>query len=168
MNHFLRWTCFFVIHRQPDCNKGSFHAISVWLHSLLWLITSCIMFTATHPCIKWHRLESECHCLCPRPNLYCWSLQHVYCLYTTEEAHLVMPSLPVSICAHQRDRASKIKTESKTLFYNSIISTVPSQHREAVRDCIYTVQVVLFNIIIIILFCGDGWMSINQTQRSFL
>ncbi|KAJ8400387.1 hypothetical protein AAFF_G00397700 [Aldrovandia affinis] len=29
-----------------------------------------------------------------------------------KEAHLVMPSLPVSICAHQRDLASKIKTES--------------------------------------------------------
>ncbi|XP_062416506.1 kin of IRRE-like protein 3, partial [Pungitius pungitius] len=29
-----------------------------------------------------------------------------------KEAHLVMPSLPVSICAHQRDLASKIKTEN--------------------------------------------------------
>ncbi|KAF3692987.1 Kin of IRRE-like protein 3 [Channa argus] len=30
----------------------------------------------------------------------------------SEEAHLVMPSLPVSICAHQRELASKIKTEN--------------------------------------------------------
>uniref|UniRef100_UPI0037E9A5EE kin of IRRE-like protein 3 isoform X1 n=1 Tax=Semicossyphus pulcher TaxID=241346 RepID=UPI0037E9A5EE len=29
-----------------------------------------------------------------------------------KEAHLVMPSLPVSICAHQRELASKIKTEN--------------------------------------------------------
>lgn len=51
-----------------------------------------------------------------KANKLCyWSLQHVYCLYTTEEAHLVMPSLPVSICAHQRELASKIKTESKNL-----------------------------------------------------
>lgn len=78
-------------------------------------------------------------CLYPRPNLCYWSLQHVYCLYTTEEAHLVMPSLPVSICAHQRELASKIKTESKTLLYDSIISIVPnrmSQRGKAVSDCI--------------------------------
>lgn len=31
-----------------------------------------------------------------------------------------MPSLPVSICAHQRELASKIKTESKILLYDSI------------------------------------------------
>lgn len=36
-----------------------------------------------------------------------------------------MPSLPVSICAHQRELASKIKTESKTLLYDSILSIVP-------------------------------------------
>ncbi|XP_034080644.1 kin of IRRE-like protein 3 isoform X13 [Gymnodraco acuticeps] len=29
-----------------------------------------------------------------------------------KEAHLVMPSLPVSICAHQRELASKVKTEN--------------------------------------------------------
>ncbi|CAL8335077.1 unnamed protein product [Boreogadus saida] len=29
-----------------------------------------------------------------------------------EDAHLVMPTLPVSICAHQRELASKIKTEN--------------------------------------------------------
>lgn len=122
-----------------DCNKGSFHAISVWLHSLLRLFTSCVMFTATHPCTKWFRLETVSRCLYPRPNLCYWSLQHVYCLYTTEEAHLVMPSLPVSICAHQRELASKIKTESKTLLYDSIISIVPnrmSRRGKAVWDCI--------------------------------
>ncbi|XP_030236546.1 kin of IRRE-like protein 3 isoform X2 [Gadus morhua] len=31
---------------------------------------------------------------------------------TFEDAHLVMPTLPVSICAHQRELASKIKTEN--------------------------------------------------------
>lgn len=76
-----------------------------------------------HPPIystKWLRLEALSHYLYPRTTLCYWSLQHVYCLYTTEEAHLVMPSLPVSICAHQRELASKIKTESKTLLYDSI------------------------------------------------
>lgn len=38
-----------------------------------------------------------------------------------------MPSLPVSICAHQRELASKIKTESKTLLYDSIQSFVPNR-----------------------------------------
>lgn len=38
-----------------------------------------------------------------------------------------MPSLPVSICAHQRELASKIKTESKTLLYDSIQSIVPNR-----------------------------------------
>lgn len=38
-----------------------------------------------------------------------------------------MPSLPVSICTHQRELASKIKTESKTLIYDSIISIVPNK-----------------------------------------
>uniref|UniRef100_A0A3B3V153 Kirre like nephrin family adhesion molecule 3 n=1 Tax=Poecilia latipinna TaxID=48699 RepID=A0A3B3V153_9TELE len=33
------------------------------------------------------------------------------CTRSQREVHLVMPSLPVSICAHQREVASKIKTE---------------------------------------------------------
>uniref|UniRef100_A0A8C1GDG6 Kirre like nephrin family adhesion molecule 3a n=1 Tax=Cyprinus carpio TaxID=7962 RepID=A0A8C1GDG6_CYPCA len=33
-------------------------------------------------------------------------------LYATEDAHLVMPTLPTSICAQQRELASKIKTEN--------------------------------------------------------
>lgn len=37
-------------------------------------------------------------------------------LYATEDAHLVMPTLPTSICAQQRELASKIKTESKTCY----------------------------------------------------
>lgn len=85
------------------------------------------------------RLHSDGLCLCPSPDCCYWSLQHVYCLYTTEEAHLVMPSLPVSICAHQRELASKIKTESKTLLYDSILSFVPNRlplHGMAVSDCI--------------------------------
>lgn len=73
------------------------------------------------------RVESDGRCLCPSPDCCYWCLQHVYCLYTTEEAHLVMPSLPVSICAHQRELASKIKTESKTLLYDSILSIVPNR-----------------------------------------
>ena len=44
-------------------------------------------------------------------------IQHVVVVYT-EDAHLVMPSLPVSICAQQRELASKIKTESKTPLYD--------------------------------------------------
>lgn len=93
------------------------------------------MFTATHPCTKWLRLETVSHCLYPWTNLCYWSLQHVYCLYTTEEAHLVMPSLPVSICAHQRELASKIKTESKILLYDSIISIVPNRMSHRRRLC---------------------------------
>lgn len=50
-----------------------------------------------------------------------------------------MPSLPVSICAHQREVASKIKTESKTLLYDSITSAL-SQIELAINgetaDCI--------------------------------
>ncbi|KAG7470495.1 hypothetical protein MATL_G00114450 [Megalops atlanticus] len=34
------------------------------------------------------------------------------CTRSQRKKHLVMPSLPVSICAHQRDLASKIKTEN--------------------------------------------------------
>lgn len=60
-----------------------------------------------------------------KTQLCLWSLQHVCYLCTTEEAHLVMPSLPVSICAHQRELASKIKTESKTLLLDSIIHIGP-------------------------------------------
>ena len=54
-----------------------------------------------------------------------WPVFSMLSLYTTEDAHLVMPSLPVSICAHQRELASKIKTESKTLLYASIIRICP-------------------------------------------
>ncbi|CAG02865.1 unnamed protein product, partial [Tetraodon nigroviridis] len=63
-------------------------------------------------CCTRSQRKSDGRCLCPSPDCCYWSLQHVYCLYTTEEAHLVMPSLPVSICAHQRELASKIKTEN--------------------------------------------------------
>lgn len=82
------------------------------------------------------RVDSVGRCLYPSPDLCYWSLQHVYCLYTTEEAHLVMPSLPVSICAHQRELASKIKTESKTLLCDSILSIVPKQNAPPGEGCI--------------------------------
>lgn len=99
------------------------------------------------------RLDSDGLCLCPSPDCCYWSLQHVYCLYTTEEAHLVMPSLPVSICAHQRELASKIKTESKTLLYDSILSFVPNRlplRGRAVSDCIKTKDYLL---------SGNSWLN---------
>lgn len=95
------------------------------IHFLGYLHPVLCSLPPTH--VPSHILETVSHCLFPRTKLCYWSLQHVYCLYTTEEAHLVMPSLPVSICAHQRELASKIKTESKTLLYDSIISFVPSR-----------------------------------------
>ena len=108
----------------------------------------------THQCSKWLWLETV-HCLLPRIKLCYWSPQHVYCLYTTEEAHLVMPSLPVSICAHQRELASKIKTESKTLLYDSIISIVPNRMSPRAEGCVEIAYVCGKDNLVL---AGDKWL----------
>lgn len=59
-------------------------------------------------------------------------------LYTTEDAHLVMPSLPASICAQQRELSSKIKTESKPSLpdcHQSNYTTLQTVLLTCVLDC---------------------------------
>lgn len=136
MTCLLGWTCF--------CGAQTDRSTKSCLHTLLTTFTFEVNYvTRCDRCDPFmflvSRVEADGRCLCPSPDCCYWSLQHVYCLYTTEEAHLVMPSLPVSICAHQRELASKIKTESKTLLYDSILSIVPNRlphHGMAVWDCI--------------------------------
>lgn len=57
-------------------------------------------------------------------------------LYTAEDAHLVMPSLPASICAQQRELSSKIKTESKP--------SMPDRHRLTLQTVLLTCVWTMF------------------------
>lgn len=127
-----------MVHRQSDCNKCCLHALPFWVTTFTFEANYITHYVHCDPFVfRVSRVDSVSCCLYPSPELCSWSLQHVYCLYTTEEAHLVMPSLPVSICAHQRELASKIKTESKTLLYDSILSIVPNRmphHGKAVCE----------------------------------
>lgn len=65
-------------------------------------------------------------------------------LYTAEDAHLVMPSLPASICAQQRELSSKIKTESKPSF--------PDCHQLTLQTvllmCVWTVFLSLLHALL--------------------
>uniref|UniRef100_A0A8C9VYE9 Kirre like nephrin family adhesion molecule 3 n=1 Tax=Scleropages formosus TaxID=113540 RepID=A0A8C9VYE9_SCLFO len=89
-------------------------------------------FQTIYNCTAWNSFGSdteiirlrEQEVLCPLGDLFalfcCWVHAgspdlSVMLSFVTEEVRLVMSSLPVSISAHQRDLASKIKTESKIL-----------------------------------------------------